>query len=79
MKNWGFDDPFYKKCPALVILVPVVMIRPSGWFFFLRTGVLEAFEASMVAEAAEVNRAAEVTKALRSEAAEASLCKMLLF
>ena len=28
-KNWFFDGPFRKKCPVLVILVPV-MIRPSG-------------------------------------------------
>ena len=27
-KNWIFDDPFHKKLPVLVILVPV-MIRPS--------------------------------------------------
>ena len=29
VKNWIFDDPFNKKLPVLVILVPV-MIRPSG-------------------------------------------------
>ena len=29
VKNWIFDDPFLKKLPVLVILVPV-MIRPSG-------------------------------------------------
>jgi hypothetical protein len=29
VKNWIFDDPFHKKLPVLVILVPV-MIRPSG-------------------------------------------------
>ena len=28
VKNWIFDDPFHKKLPVLVILVPV-MIRPS--------------------------------------------------
>ena len=27
VKNWIFDDPFHKKLPVLVILVPV-MIRP---------------------------------------------------
>jgi hypothetical protein len=29
VKNWIFDDPFHKKLPILVILVPV-MIKPSG-------------------------------------------------
>jgi hypothetical protein len=33
VKNWTFGDPFRKKWPALVILVPV-MIRPSGSDFF---------------------------------------------
>ena len=28
-ENWIFNDPFHKKLPVLVILVPV-MIRPSG-------------------------------------------------
>jgi hypothetical protein len=28
VKNWIFDDPFHKKLPVLVILVPV-MIRQS--------------------------------------------------
>ena len=35
VKNWIFDDPFHKKLPVLVILVPV-MIRPSGSGGFLR-------------------------------------------
>jgi hypothetical protein len=34
VKNWIFDDPFHKKLPVLVILVPV-MIRPSGSGSFL--------------------------------------------
>ena len=34
VKNWIFDDPFHKKLPVLVILVPV-MIRPSGSESFL--------------------------------------------
>ena len=29
VKNWNFDDPFHKKVPILVILVPV-MIKSSG-------------------------------------------------
>ena len=29
VKNWIFDDPFHKKLPILVNLVPV-MIRPTG-------------------------------------------------
>jgi hypothetical protein len=38
VKNWIFDDPFHKKLPALVILVPV-MIRPSGsGSFFMKLG-----------------------------------------
>ena len=44
-----FDDPFYKKLPVLVILVPG-MIKPSGP------------RASEAAEATEVNEAAEVFK-----------------
>jgi hypothetical protein len=28
-KNWIFDDPFHKKLPVMIILVPV-MIKPSG-------------------------------------------------
>jgi hypothetical protein len=35
VKNWIFDDPFHKKLPVLVILVPV-MIRPSGSGSYLR-------------------------------------------
>jgi hypothetical protein len=35
VKNCIFDDPFNKKGPVLVILVPV-MIRPSGSGGFLR-------------------------------------------
>ena len=35
VKNWIFDDPFHKKLPVLVILVPV-MIRPSRSGSFLR-------------------------------------------
>jgi hypothetical protein len=34
VKNWIFDDPFHKKLPVLVILVPV-MIKPSGSGSFL--------------------------------------------
>ena len=32
--TWIFDDPFYKKGPLLVILVPG-MIQPSGSVIFL--------------------------------------------
>jgi hypothetical protein len=35
VKNWIFDDPFHKKLPVMVILVPM-MIRPSGSGSFLR-------------------------------------------
>jgi hypothetical protein len=35
VKNWIFDDPFHKKLLVLVILVPAVMIRPSGSGSFL--------------------------------------------
>ena len=35
VKNWIFGDPFHKKLPAMVILVPV-MIRPSESGGFLR-------------------------------------------
>ena len=62
VKNWIFDDPFHKKLPILVIMVPV-MIRPSGSGFFGGNWALEAVEASEVAEAAEVNEAGEVSKA----------------
>ena len=34
VKNWIFDDTFYKKGPVLVILVPG-MIQPSGSVIFL--------------------------------------------
>ena len=34
VKNWIFDDPFHKKGPLLVILVPG-MIQPSGSVIFL--------------------------------------------
>ena len=34
VKNWIFDDPFHKKGPVLVILVPG-MIQPSGSVIFL--------------------------------------------
>jgi hypothetical protein len=34
VKNWIFDDPFHKKLPVLVILVPV-MIKSSGSGSFL--------------------------------------------
>jgi hypothetical protein len=34
-KNIIFDDPFNKKIPVMVVLVPV-MIRPSGSGSFLR-------------------------------------------
>ena len=34
MKNWIFDDPFHKKGPVLVILVPG-MIQPSQSVMFL--------------------------------------------
>ena len=34
VKNWIFDDPFHKKGPLLVILVPQ-MIQPSGSVNFL--------------------------------------------
>ena len=34
VKNWIFDDPFHKKGPLLVILVPG-MIQPSGSVNFL--------------------------------------------
>ena len=34
VKNWIFDDPFHKKGPLLVILVPR-MIQPSGSVNFL--------------------------------------------
>ena len=34
VKNWTFDDPFHKKGPLLVILVPG-MIQPSGSVIFL--------------------------------------------
>ena len=33
VKNWIFDDPFHKKEPLLVILVPG-MIQPSGSAIF---------------------------------------------
>jgi hypothetical protein len=33
-KNWTFDDPFHKKGPFLVILVPG-MIQPSGLVILL--------------------------------------------
>ena len=35
VKNWIFDDPFHKKLPVMVLLVPV-MIRPSVSGSFLR-------------------------------------------
>ena len=39
VKNWIFGDPFHKKWPVLVILVPV-MIRPSGSeFYFEEIGI----------------------------------------
>jgi hypothetical protein len=34
VKNWIFDNPFYKKGPVLVIFVPE-MIEPSGSGSFL--------------------------------------------
>ena len=38
VKNWIFDDPFYKILPVLGILVPV-MIIPSGSEFFEEIGI----------------------------------------
>ena len=35
VKNWILGDPFHKKWPVLIILVPA-MIRPSGSELFLR-------------------------------------------
>ena len=58
VKNWIFDDPFHKKLPVLIILVPV-MIKSSGSGSFL--GKLG--QASEVAEAAEINEAGKVSKA----------------
>ena len=54
VKNWIVHDPFHKNKPVVVILAPG-MIRPSGSGSF--------FEASVVAEAAEVKEAREVSKA----------------
>ena len=54
-----FDDPFNKKIPELVILVPV-MINPGS---FLGNWALEAVEATEVAGATEVNEAGELAKA----------------
>ena len=65
VKNWIFDDPFHKKWPVLVILVPV-MIRPLGSEFFWGNWHLEAVEAAEVAEAAEINEAGEVSKGLKN-------------
>ena len=63
VKNWIFDDPFHKKLPVLVSLVPV-MIRPSGsGSFFWENWTLEAVEASELTETTEVNEAGEVSKA----------------
>jgi len=36
LKNWIFDDPFHKKLPFLVVLVPL-MIRSLGSESFLRS------------------------------------------
>ena len=64
VKNWIFDDPFHKKLPILVILVPVMIrLLGLGSFFFLGNWALEAVEASEGSEAAEVNEAGEVSKA----------------
>ena len=62
VKNRYFCDPFLKKLPVMVILVPV-MIRPSGSRGFWGNWTLEAVEASELAEATEVNDAGEVFKA----------------
>ena len=59
VKNWIFDDPFHKKLPVLVILVPVMIKTIGISMFFGEIGV----EASEIAEAAEVNEAGEVSKA----------------
>ena len=54
MINWVFDDPFHKKGPVLVILVPG-KIKPSVPVSSLRKRTVEVDEASEVAEDAEVN------------------------
>ena len=43
VKNWIFDDPFHKKEPLLVILVPR-MIQPSGSLIFLLLGMTRPSE-----------------------------------
>ena len=58
-KNWIFDDTFYKKRSALVILVPG-MIQPSGSVFFWWNEAFEVIEAIEVVEAVEVMEAEEV-------------------
>ena len=69
MKKWIFDDPFDKKLPVLVILVPVMIrLSRSGSYKKLPdpdrgNWALEVVEAKEVAEAAEVNDAGEVSKA----------------
>jgi hypothetical protein len=62
VKKRIFDDPFHKKLPVLVILVPV-MIRLSGSGIFWGNWALEAVEVSEVPETAEVNDTGEVSKA----------------
>ena len=48
VKNWIFDDPFYKKGVVLIIWVRK-MIKPSGSVNFLRSlRPLEAVEADYV-------------------------------
>ena len=63
VKNWIFDDPFHKKLPILVILVPVMIRLLAFASFFWGNWALEAVEANEVSEAAEVNEAGEVSKA----------------
>ena len=78
VKNWIFDDPFHKKLPKLVILVPddqIIGIRK----FFLGNWALEAVEASEVSQASEVNEAGEVSKAWKSTKVDFRVFQILKF
>ena len=59
VKNWIFDDPFYKKGLVLIIWV-LRMIKPSGSVIFWWNETVEVIEAIEAVDATEVIEAAEV-------------------
>ena len=74
IEKLDFDDQFHKKLPVLAILVPV---RHKDQEVLWGNWALEAVEASKVALAAEVNEAAEVSKAWKITAEDFRVVQVL--